>query len=101
MSTWFSKQLGDGVWSLPLTDQVEDLFSPLFANAGRPVGMAVFTRHESKGRLQCEVVAYFSPAASVLAHVLDARPCEKPARGELDLLAGEPGCWPVLFPDDE
>ncbi|MGH8849225.1 MAG: hypothetical protein ACREXG_11025 [Polaromonas sp.] len=101
MSTWFSRPLGDGVWAFTLTDQIKDAFSPLFVLSGRPVEMAVFTRHESEGRLQCEVVAYFSPAASVLAHVLDARPCEKPARGELDLLAGKPDCWPVLFPEDE
>ncbi|MFC5520271.1 hypothetical protein [Polaromonas jejuensis] len=101
MSTWFSKSLGDGVWSFSMTDQVKDAFLPLFVLAGRPLEMAVFTRHESEGRLHCEVVAYFSPAASVVAHVLNAAPCGKPARGELDLLAGEPGCWPVLFPDEE
>ncbi|MGH8803679.1 MAG: hypothetical protein ACREXN_02935 [Polaromonas sp.] len=101
MSTWFSKQLGDGVWAFPLTDRIKDLFPPLFAAAGRPVGMAVFTRHESEGRLHCEVVAYFSPAAAAVAHCLDAQPCEKPSRNELDLLAGAPGCWPVLFPENE
>ncbi|SFB86831.1 hypothetical protein SAMN05216344_104224 [Polaromonas sp. OV174] len=100
MSTWFSKQLGDGVWSFSMRDQVKDAFLPLYVLAGRPVEMAVFTRHESEGRLQCEVVAYFSPAAVSVARALHATPCQKPARGELDLLAGEPGCWPLLFPSD-
>lgn len=98
---WFSKQLGDGVWAYSLTDQIRDSFQPLFVLAGRPVDMAVFTRHESEGRLHCEVVAYFSPAAATVAHVLNARPCGQPARGDLDLLAGDAGCWPVLFPDFE
>lgn len=100
MSTsWFSKSLGDGVWAYSKTDQVKDVFQPLFVLAGRPADMAVFTRHESQGRLQCEVIAYFSPAAATVAHVLHAHPCDKPERGELDLLVGEPGSWRVLFPD--
>ena len=99
MSTsWFSKSLGDGVWAYSKTDQVKDVFQPLFVLAGRPADMAVFTRHESQGRLQCEVIAYFSPAAATVAHVLHAHPCDKPERGELDLLVGEPGSWRVLFP---
>lgn len=100
-TTWFSKQLGDGVWAYSLTDQIKDSFRPLFVLAGRPMDMAVFTRHESEGRLQCEVVAYFSPAAATVAHVLHARPCQKPSRSELDLLAGEPDCWAALFQNDE
>lgn len=96
---WFSKALGDGVWAYSKTDQIKDLFQPLFVLAGRPMDMAVFTRHESEGRLHCEVIAYFSPAAATVAHVLNAQPCGKPCRGELDLLAGESACWPVLFPE--
>jgi len=51
------------------------------------------------GRLQCEVVAYFSPAAGAMARQLDAQACEKPCCWELDLLAGELGSWAVLFPE--
>jgi hypothetical protein len=60
--------------------------------------MAVFTRPETEGRLHCEVIAYFSPAAQEVAWAFDAQPCEKPARAGLDLLAGDQGCWSVLFP---
>ena len=101
MRTWFSKQLGDGVLAYALKDQIQDLFPALFAAAGRPADMAIFTRHELEGRLQCEVVAYFSPTAEAIARLLDAQACEKPSRAELDLLAGEPGCWPVLFSEGE
>lgn len=97
---WFSKALGDGVWAYSATDNVKDVFQPLFVLAGRPVNMAVFTRHESEGRLQCEVIAYFSPAAATVAHLLHAQPCAKPQHNELDLLAGEPACWQVLFPEN-
>lgn len=99
MHTWFSKRLGDGVLAFPLKDQIQETFSTLFEAAGRSADMAVFTRHELEGRLQCEVVAYFSPAAAALARQLDAQACEKPCRAELDLLVGESGCWPVLFPE--
>lgn len=99
MATWFSKQLGDGILAYESKDQIQAMFPTLFAAAARPVDMAVFTRHELEGRLQCEVVAYFSPAAEVIARQMDAQACEKPARIELDLLVGEPACWVVLFPE--
>ena len=102
MSTsWFSKSLGDGVWAYSKTDQVKDVFQPLFVLAGRPTDMAVFTRHESEGRLQCEVIAYFSPAAATVAHVFDAAPCDKPQPSNLDLLGGDARCWPLLFPENK
>lgn len=99
MQTWFSQQLGDGVWAYAPKEEIREQFAPLFAAADRPVDMAVFTRHELEGRLQCEVVAYFSPAAAGLAQKLGAQPCEKPTHNDLDLLAGEAACWAVLFPD--
>ncbi|OIQ77547.1 hypothetical protein GALL_407630 [mine drainage metagenome] len=97
MHTWFSKQLGDGILAYEAKDQVQGLFPALFAVAGRPADMAVFTRHELEGCLQCEVVAYFSPAAEAIARQLNAQACEKPSRAELDLLVGEPACWAILF----
>ena len=100
MQTWFSQPLGDGVWAYGPKEQICMQFAPLFDAAGGPVDMAVFTRHELEGRLQCEVVAYFSPAAAVLAQAQGAQPCGRPSRGELDLLAGPAGCWAVLFPED-
>lgn len=99
MQTWFSQQLGDGVWAYDPKEQIRKQFAPLFAAAGRPVDMAVFTRHELEGRLQCEVVAYFSPAAAALAQTLGAQPCNKPTHNDLDLLAGEMASWAHLFPE--
>ena len=97
MHTWFSKPLGDGILAYELQDQIQVMSLPLFTAASRPADMAVFTRHEMEGRPQCEVVAYFSPAAEVIARQIGAQGCEKPTRSELDLLAGEPSCWAVLF----
>ena len=82
--------------STPLAE-IEKIFQPLFEAAGMPADMAVFTRHESEGRLHCEVIAYFSPAAAKVAKMVGAEPCEKPARRELGLLMGEIRAWEVLF----
>lgn len=41
---------------------------------------------------------YFSPEAADLADVFGANPCEKPAPGNLRLLAGDPRSWAIHFP---
>lgn len=81
--------------------EIEAAFMAAFAAADRPPEMAVFTRPESEGRLHCEIMAYFSPAAQEVAEAFDAEPCGKPARAGLGLLAGEEACWSVLFPEAE
>lgn len=79
--------------------EIEKLFLQLFTAAGKPSNMAVFTRPESEGRLYCEVIAYFSPAAVGVAQAFDAQPCMKPTRAGLGLLAGDQASWAVLFPE--
>lgn len=98
MQTWFSQPLGDGVMAFEPKEALRAQFEPLFDAAGKPADMAVFTRHELEGRLQCEAIAYFSPAAAALARAVGARPCDRPTTYDLDLLAGDAGCWAVLFP---
>lgn len=98
METWYSLRLGDGMTSGTISIEIEESFARLFAAAGRPPGMAVFTRPESEGRLHCEVIAYFSPAAQDLARAFEAEACERPARPGLNLLAGDNAAWSALFP---
>lgn len=97
MSTWHSVSLGDGMWAPAQFAQIEALFGPLFEQAGRPADMAIFTRSESEGRLHCEVIAYFSPAADHVAASFHAQPCEKPRQDGLSLLAGAAEAWVALF----
>ena len=97
MTSWFAKSLGDGMTASEPSAEIEKAFLSLFVAAGSPPDMAVFTRYESEGRLQCEVTAFFSPAAAHLAAMFDAQPCMKPAREALDLLAGDPRCWEKIF----
>lgn len=101
MEYWYSIGLGDGIMAATPSAEIEQLFLRSFNAAGRPSNMAVFTRAESEGRLHCEVIIYFSPAAREIAKELDAQPCEKPARAGLGLLAGDKQCWSVLFPESE
>jgi hypothetical protein len=99
MAFWHSINLGDGIIAVAPTAEIEELFLRSFNAAGRPSDMAVFTRLESEGRLHCEVIAYFAPAAEEVAKAVNAQRCHKPTREGLGLLAGDPGCWSVLFPE--
>ena len=96
MEYWHSKFLGDGMWADIPSEEIKQLFKPLFESAGKPAEMAVFTRHE-EGSLHCEWVAYFSPAAAEVAKMIEASPCGKPIREGLNLLAGSEDCWSELF----
>jgi len=84
--------------SMP-SSEIEEAFQARFLAAGRPAEMAVFTRPESEGRLHCEIMAYFSPAAAAVATAFDAQPCAKPVRAGLSLLAGTESSWLALFPE--
>jgi hypothetical protein len=98
MNTWYSKALGDGIMAAGPSDEIEEAFLRGFHTAGGPINMAVFTRRESEGRLHCEVIAYFSPAAKEVAKSFNAEPCARPALEGLGLLAGNQLSWSELFP---
>jgi hypothetical protein len=101
IETWYSVSLGDGMMAPIPAAEIVERFERSFIATGRPLNMAVFTHSESEGRLHCEVIAYFSPAASEVAKAVDAELCEAPARTGLGLLAGDPHCWSILFPENE
>jgi len=98
MDYWYTLNLGDAMLAASSSEEVEQLFKKTFMDAGGPSEMAVFTRLESEGRLHCEMIAYFSPAARDVAEALNAAPCPKPMRTGLALLAGNPEAWLQLFP---
>ena len=99
MDLWYFISLGDGIMAATPSAEIEETFLRAFNAAGEPPEMAVFSRPESEGRLHCEVIAYFSPAARAVAKAFGAVPCEKPARAGLGLLAGDERAWSVLFPE--
>lgn len=79
---------------------IEDLFRSAYRAAPHSKEVAVFIRHNSEGRLHCEVEVFFSPAAAFLAKALDAEPCARPAKNGLGLLIGAEDSWSALFPQD-
>lgn len=101
MDIWYTLSLGDGVMAGTPSAEIQDLFQRSFSAAGSPPDMAVFTRPESEGRLYCEIMAYFSPAAVDVAKTFDAQPCTKPDRTGLGLLAGDEQAWSILFPESD
>jgi hypothetical protein len=100
MSAWFSKNLGDAMLAQEQLNRIETLFLSMYTEAGRPMDMALFYRHES-GRLHCEVKVYLSPAAAAVAKKIGAAPCERPAWDGLSLSAGDQKCWSLFFPGKE
>lgn len=98
MTIWYSINLGDALLAGEPLAHLEELFLTEYALAGKPLGMALFTRHESTGDLHCELIAYLSPAALVVAHAVGAARCVRPSPVGLSLLAGEEACWRMLFP---
>ena len=80
-------------------DRIQQHFLLAYAQAGEPKEMAAFIRHESEGRLHCEVKIYFSPMSVHVARSIDAEPCGKPSADGLSIFAGSQDSWPVLFPE--
>jgi hypothetical protein len=95
--TWRSLALGDGLLAEGPLREIEEAFATAFADAGRPLSMAVWKRHDLENSLHCEVSVYFSPGADSVARAFDARPCAKPARANLELLGGDARSWEVLL----
>jgi hypothetical protein len=94
---WFERNLGDAMLAGESLDVIKALFLSAYEKAHRPTDMAVFVRHESEGRLHCEVKVYLPPAAAGVAEAVGAIPCSKPVPYSLGLLAGSAISWPVLF----
>jgi len=99
MGSWRVKNLGDAMLAFEQQASIEQRFASGFAEAGSPTDMAAFIRHESEGRLHCDVKVYFSPKAETFAQEVNAQPCPKPSPDGLSLLAGSEDCWRLLFPE--
>lgn len=98
MSSWFTSNLGDAMLAGQPLDHIKALFLSEYEGIDDSKEMAVFMRHESEGRLHCEVKIYFSPAAADLARAVGAIACRKPVSEGLSLLVGSNESWSVFFP---
>ncbi len=99
MNDWFLKNLGDPILAHDQQEQIKQLLLSVYARSNRPTEMAAFIRHESEGRLHCELKIYFSPMFVSVAREVDAQPCEKPAPDGMSILVGAQESWGILFPD--
>lgn len=95
-ATWFSRVLGDGIDAHDPSTRILSAFLPVFAAAGQPLDMAVFSCYALESNL---VTIYFSPAAANLALTYGATPCDTPRSAGLSLLAGDQRAWDFLFPE--
>ena len=99
MRNWFLKNLGDAMLAGDQQERIKQLLLSAYSEADSPKEMAAFIRHESEGRLHCEVKIYFSPMSIAVAREVNAEPCEKPSPDGLSILAGSQDSWVVLFPE--
>ena len=65
---WYGLFLGNGADALPTRLQTQTAFLPVFASAGQPDDMAIFSASGSTDAGAHEVTLYFSPAASAFAN---------------------------------
>jgi len=100
MNHWFRKNLGDAMLAAPLLDPIKAHYLTEFGLANDCNEAAIFVRHESEGRLHCELNVYFSPATFVVAKAAAAHPCNKPTPDGLSLLAGSESAWSILFSEN-
>ncbi len=98
MNCWFASNLGDAMLAGESLEHIKELFLAEYETGNSSKEQALFIRHESEGRLHCEVKVYFSPGTAIVAKAVKAIPCNKPSPDGLSLLAGSEESWSVLFP---
>lgn len=96
MTTWYSKELGDGAQASAPSWKIQEAFMALAMQKQLPYDLAVFSEHDHRRNT---VTAYFSPAAKLLAEIFGAQPCDPPQRSSrFGLLVGDARAWDLLFP---
>jgi len=86
MDSWSSLEIGGGAEANKFTGEIQEAFLPVFEAAGKPKGMAVYSRCEI---MSGTVTLYFTPSADMFSGVFGAAPCEQPPTEGLVFLAGD------------
>ena len=97
MTTWHSKNVGDGVEALPQVQKLHQAFIALAKAGGLAPTIGVFSVYD----LHANVVTwYFSPEATLLAQAFGANPCDKPIPdGDFALTVGDARARDFHFPN--
>lgn len=85
---WYRLNLGAADFAGAAKERIASQVRRDWEAAGHPHELAAYTRHESEGRLHCELIVYFTPATALTALRLGADPCTMPGPHDLALLAG-------------
>lgn len=93
---WRCANLGDALLAAEASERIAADF--LHHYAGTDVPRAIVSRHESQGRLHCELLVYFSPACRDLALQWRGRACPAPGLAGSSLVACSGGQWPDIYP---
>lgn len=101
MNNWYACNLGDAMLAGEMLEQIKAHFQSEYGKESVTEERAVFFRHESEGRLHCEVKLYFTPAAFAVAESVNATPCSRPSPHGLSLLAGPQASWSLFAPATE
>lgn len=99
MKAWHVLNLGDAMLAGAALDRIEAQLEAEWARLGQPDDAAAYTRHESEGRLHCELKVYLAPGLRDAAERLGAEPCDEPSRDGLSLLVGTEEAWAVNYPE--
>lgn len=87
MGQWYAINLGDPLWAETRLTEIKRHYAELFPpDSGLPAP-DIYWRHESEGRVQCELVLYLSPASEDLARLIGAKSCPAPEGNDLSLLS--------------
>jgi hypothetical protein len=96
MTTWHSKNVGDGIEAFEPSSKLHEAFFALAKAGGLSPSIGVFSRYDLRANV---VTWYFSPEAALLAQAFSAAPCEKPTpEPGFGLLVGDMRSWEAHFP---
>lgn len=85
---WYSLNCGDPTLCDSAVQEALEAFAENHRLGLLSEDAAIFSRHESRGDVHCELILYFAPEAEAVARAVGARCSTKPAPLGLSLIAG-------------
>lgn len=96
MTTWYSKELGDGIDALAPSLEISKAYVEFIALHGDQTGAAVYARNDREQNIK---TMFFTPQAEGLAKAFGATPCPTPSSQGLILHVGSARDRTIHFGD--